>query len=48
VPVRAPARQALALIPAATTLITVEGARHGLKRGRFDLAPIVAGVIELV
>ncbi|MFZ3235531.1 MAG: alpha/beta family hydrolase [Stellaceae bacterium] len=36
---------ALLLIPAATRLIPVDGAGHDLKRGRFDLAPVVAAVL---
>jgi hypothetical protein len=36
---------ALSLIPAATQLISVEGAGHDLKRGRFDLAPVVAALL---
>jgi uncharacterized protein len=39
-------RAALALIPAATRLIAIEGAGHDLKRGRFDLGPVVAALIE--
>jgi hypothetical protein len=35
-------RSALLLIPAATQLIAVEGGGHDLRRGRFDLAPVVA------
>jgi hypothetical protein len=38
-------RSALSLVPAATRLIAVEGAGHDLKRGRFDLAPVVAAVL---
>jgi hypothetical protein len=38
-------RAALASIPAATRLIAIEGAAHDLKRGRFDLAPVVAAVV---
>jgi len=38
--------RALALIPGATELIPVEGAGHDLKRGRFDLDPIVAAVLR--
>ena len=36
---------ALALIPAATRLIAIEGAGHDLKRGRFDLGPVVAALL---
>jgi uncharacterized protein len=35
---------AIRAIPALTQLIPVDGARHDLKRGRLDLAPIVAAV----
>ena len=35
---------ALALIPAKTRLIRVEGAGHDLRRGRFDWGPAVAGL----
>jgi uncharacterized protein len=34
-------KSALSLIPGATQLIAVDGAGHDLKRGRFDLAPVV-------
>ena len=37
--------EALALIPARTTLIEISGAGHDLKRGRFDLAPIAAALL---
>ena len=36
---------ALALIPATTRLIVIDGAGHDLKRGRFDMAPVVAAVL---
>jgi len=39
-------RSALALIPAATRLIPIAGAGHDLRRGRFDLAPVVAALLE--
>ncbi|HVC54234.1 MAG TPA: alpha/beta family hydrolase [Stellaceae bacterium] len=39
---------ALALIPAPTRLITIDGAGHDLKRGRFDLAPVLAASLELL
>jgi predicted alpha/beta-hydrolase family hydrolase len=39
-------RAALALVPAPTRLITVEGAGHDLKRGRFPLAPVVAALLD--
>jgi uncharacterized protein len=35
-------RDALALIPAATEVIAIEGAGHDLKRGNFDLDPVLA------
>lgn len=34
--------RAITLIPATTRLIPVEGAGHDLKRGRFDLDPVIA------
>ena len=37
-------RAAVALIPAPTRLIAIDGAGHDLKRGRFDLAPVVAAL----
>ena len=37
-------RSALRLIPAETHLIVIEGAGHDLKRGRFDLSPVVAAL----
>jgi predicted alpha/beta-hydrolase family hydrolase len=37
---------AIALIPAPTRLVTVEGAGHDLRRGRIDLAPAVAWLVE--
>jgi uncharacterized protein len=36
--------QALAIIPAPAKLIIIEGAGHDLKRGRFDLTPILAAL----
>lgn len=36
---------AIAAIPAATRLIAVEGAGHDLRRGRFDLAPVVEALL---
>jgi uncharacterized protein len=39
-------RQAVALIPAPTRLLPVEGAGHDLRRGRFDLAAVVAAVLS--
>ena len=38
---------AIGLIPAATRLITIDGAGHDLKRGRFDLAAVAAALLEL-
>jgi uncharacterized protein len=37
-------RDAISLIPTLTEVITVDGAGHDLKRGRFDLGPVVAAV----
>lgn len=37
-------RAAIALIPAPTRLIAIDGAGHDLKRGRFDLMPVVAAL----
>jgi uncharacterized protein len=34
-------RSAIVLIPAPTTLIAIDGAGHDLRRGRFDLQPVV-------
>lgn len=39
---------AVALIPAPTTLLPIAGARHDLKRGRFDLAPAIAAMLGSV
>jgi predicted alpha/beta-hydrolase family hydrolase len=39
-------RPHLALIPAPTRLIPVEGAGHDLKRGRFDLAAVVSALLQ--
>jgi len=39
-------RAAIAAIPTPTELLPVEGAGHDLKRGRFDLAPVVACVLR--
>src|SRR5579864_2705968 len=38
---------AIALIPAVTRLITIEGAGHDLKRGRLVLPPIIAAMRKL-
>jgi uncharacterized protein len=45
-PFGAPAelRDAISSIPVLTEMVTIDGAGHDLKRGRFDLAPIVATV----
>jgi uncharacterized protein len=40
-------RAALPLIPAPTRLLPIEGAGHDLRRGRFDLATVVATFFEL-
>ena len=37
---------AVALIPAPTKILSIEGAGHDLKRGRFDLAPMVAALLD--
>jgi uncharacterized protein len=41
-------RQAIALIPAPTQLMPIEGAGHDLKRGRFDLAAVVGAMEKLL
>jgi uncharacterized protein len=38
-------RSAISLVPAATQLISIDGAGHDLKRGRFDLTPVVAALL---
>jgi predicted alpha/beta-hydrolase family hydrolase len=38
-------RDAIALIPATTELIPVVGAGHDLKRGKFDLQPVLAATL---
>jgi hypothetical protein len=38
--------RAIALIPGPTELIPVDGAGHDLKRGRFDLGPVVKAVVR--
>ena len=38
-------RSAIALIPAPTRLIPIEGAGHDLRRGRFDLASVIAALV---
>ena len=40
-------RNAVALIPAKTQLIAIDGAGHDLKRGRFDLGAIAAALLAL-
>jgi hypothetical protein len=35
-------REAVALIPASTQIITIDGGGHDLKRGKFDMTPVVA------
>jgi hypothetical protein len=39
---------AITTIPAATTLLPIEKAGHDLRRGRFDLAPVVSAVLGTV
>jgi uncharacterized protein len=38
-------RPAVSLIPAPTEIIPIAGAGHDLKRGRFDLGPVVAALL---
>ena len=38
-------RSAVALIPVPTEIIPIAGAGHDLKRGRFDLGPVVAALM---
>ena len=40
-------RAAVPLIPATTHLLPIEGAGHDLRRGRFDLAAVVAAFLEI-
>jgi hypothetical protein len=40
-------RDAISLIPARTEVITVDGAGHDLRRGRFELTPVLAAVERL-
>jgi predicted alpha/beta-hydrolase family hydrolase len=40
-------RAAVGLIPAPTRIITIEGAGHDLRRGRFDLAAVAAALLQL-
>jgi predicted alpha/beta-hydrolase family hydrolase len=39
-------QSAVALIPAPTEIISIAGAGHDLRRGRFDLAPVVAALLN--
>jgi uncharacterized protein len=39
-------RPAVSLIPAPTAIIPIAGAGHDLKRGRFDLGPVVATIVR--
>jgi hypothetical protein len=39
---------AILMIPALTEMITIEGAGHDLRRGRFDLTPVLAAVERLM
>jgi uncharacterized protein len=39
---------AVEAIPAPTRVMPVEGAGHDLRRGRFDLAPVVAATLDLL
>lgn len=41
-------RSAIALIPARTRLVAIDGAGHDLRRGRFDLAEVVSAMLALV
>jgi predicted alpha/beta-hydrolase family hydrolase len=41
-------RAALALIPAPTRVLAVEQAGHDLRRGRIDLAPVIAATLQLL
>jgi hypothetical protein len=41
-------RLAVAAIPAPTQIMSVEGAGHDLRRGRFDLAPVAAAALEFL
>ena len=41
-------RQAVTAIPAPTRLMPVEAAGHDLRRGRFDLAAVVAATLDLL
>jgi uncharacterized protein len=39
-------RRAIAVIPAPRQILTIEGAGHDLARGRFELKPIVAALLD--
>jgi predicted alpha/beta-hydrolase family hydrolase len=39
-------QSAIAAIPALTTLIPIDGAGHDLRRGRFDLTPLVSSLVR--
>jgi uncharacterized protein len=41
-------REAIAAIPAASELIPIDGAGHDLKKGHFDLAPVVAAAMRFL
>jgi uncharacterized protein len=41
-------RPAVSLIPAPTEIIPIPGAGHDLKRGRFDLGPVVAALLGIL
>jgi predicted alpha/beta-hydrolase family hydrolase len=41
-------RKAVSLIPSRTSIITVDGAGHDLKRGRFDLTAVTAAMAALI
>ena len=38
-------RRAAAAIPAPTQIVTIDGAGHDLRKGRFDLGPVVAALL---
>jgi len=40
-------RAAIALIPAVTRLFPIDGAGHDLRRGRFDVAPVVTEFLKI-
>jgi predicted alpha/beta-hydrolase family hydrolase len=41
-------RSALALIPGAKRLVPIESAGHDLKRGRFDVAATITGLMAMM